>query len=485
MKSKKFPDTLTLIFILLLFATVLTWFIPAGEFDRAKINGKDAVVPGSYHEVEQSPQHIQVFIAPIKGFIAQAEVIGFIFLIGGVFFIINSTGAINAGLFKIIDLSKNSPTLKAFVIPLLMTFFSIGGATFGMAEETLVFIMMTIPLAIALGFDSIVGLSIAFVGAALGFAGAFFNPFTVGVAQGIAELAPFSGLSYRLIVWLVYTAVGILYVFVYARRVEKDFSKSLVGKIDYGKDLTDTPAADKNFNTKRILILGLLFLSIIALAIGVQQDNPAQLASLPYFLRNFREFFIGFGMNDWYIIEISALFLGLGLLTGLIYGYNAQTMVNHFWEGCKEMVIPAVLVAFARGILVIAEDGKIIDTVLFWISEGAEDLPAMISVQIMFLVQGLINTFIPSGSGQAALTMPIMAPLADVLGFSRQTAVLAFQFGDGITNMIIPTSAVLMGVLQIAKIPFNKWFKFILPLVIILYLVSMILLAIAVSINYS
>lgn len=472
---KKFPDTLSLIVLILLFVALLTWILPSGEFEREVIGTKSQVIPGTYKTVESNPQLLSVFTAPIKGFIHQAEVIAFIFLIGGAFFIINATGSINSALFKLLQLTSKKPFLERFVIPIIMTLFSLGGATFGMAEETLVFIMITIPLAIALGYDSIVGLSMAFIGAAVGFAGAFFNPFTVGIAQGIAGLPPFSGLGYRLIVWLVYTAVGIIYVSLYARKVKRRTVK---------EDTNVKAIEEIPFTGKRLTILFLLAFTIILLAIGVQQDNPEQLAQMPEWLRDIRINFISLGINDWYIIEIAGLFVALGFVSGIIYGFKISEIIDHFWNGAKEMLIPALLIAFARGILVIAEDGKIIDTILYYVSDAASDLSPMISAQIMLFVQGFINTFVPSGSGQAALTMPIMAPLADVLGVTRQTAVLAYQFGDGITNMIIPTSAVLMGVLEIGKIDYKRWFKFILPLVIILYLISMVLLAVAVSINW-
>jgi len=465
MNTRKFPDTLTLIFSIMILFTILTWIIPAGEFEHEKIHGKTSIIPGTYHKVEQSPQHIHIFLGPIKGFISAADIIGFVFIVGGVFYIINATGAINALLFQIIEKSKKNKTLKSMVIPITMLFFSLGGATFGMAEETLVFIMITIPLALALGYDSIVGLSIPFIGASVGFAGAFMNPFTVGIAQGIAEVELFSGMAYRAFVWLIYSGIGIGFVMWYARRIEKDFSKSLVGHIDYGKDLTNLSPEEYALTGKRKTILYLLLFALILLVFGAQgEDHIGNL------------FGFSTGISGWYINEITALFVVLGLASGLVYRMNPETIVKNFGRGAGEMVMPAILIGFAKSILIIASDGKIIDTILYWVSSGAEGLHPAVSVQIMLYVQGFINTFVPSGSGQAALTMPLMAPLADVLGFTRQTAVLAYQFGDGITNMIIPTSAVLMGVLQIGKIPFNKWFRFILPLVIILYIVSMLLL---------
>lgn len=462
-KTKKFPDTLVIIFSFMILFIILTWIVPAGEFDRELVNGKNVIIPNTYHKVEQSPKLIELFIMPIKGFVSAAEIIGFILIVGGVFTIINYTGAINAVLFKIIKASKTNPTLKKMVIPIIMFFFSLGGATFGMAEETLVFIMITIPLSISLGYDAIVGISVAFVGAAVGFAGAFFNPFTIGIAQGIAEIQIFSGWEYRIFVWLIFTLAGILYVSYYARKVEKDPIKSLVGDIEYDDKVMNLEEQDLQLNGRRIMILCLFGFAILLLILGVQQEP-----------------LVFDWLSKWYIEEISALFLALGIASGLIYGIGPSKMVSYFGEGAREMAMPALIVGFAKSIILIGEEGRIIDTILFSVSNLGENLPNYVSVQIMFFMQTGINFFVPSGSGQAALTMPLMAPLSDILGISRQTAVLAYQFGDGITNMIIPTSAVLMGVLQIAKIPYDKWFKFILPLVVILSIIAMILLMIPV-----
>lgn len=464
-KVRKFPDTLVIIFSFMIVFTILTWIIPAGEFDREIVNGRSVIVPNSYHEVKQNPQSLELFVMPIKGFVSAAEIIGFILIVGGVFTIINRTGAINALLYKIIKASKKNETLKKMVIPIIMFFFSLGGATFGMAEETLVFIMITIPLCISLGYDAIVGVCVAFIGAAVGFAGAFFNPFTIGIAQGIAEVGIFSGWGYRLIVWLVFTIVAIIYVTMYARKIEKDPYKSMVGDIEYDERVMNFDESDMKLNSKRKWILGLLAFALILLVIGVQ--TKPLIPSISW-------------LSNWYINELSALFLALGIVSALIYGIGPSKMVSSFGEGAKEMAMPALIVGFAKAIVLIGEEGKIIDTILYNVSNLGENLPNYVSVQIMFFVQTGINFFVPSGSGQAALTMPLMAPLSDILGISRQTAVLAYQFGDGITNMIIPTSAVLMGVLQIAKIPYDKWFKFILPLVVIMSIIAMILLIIPV-----
>lgn len=460
LKGRKFPDTLVIIFTLMIIFLILTWIIPSGEFERTDHKGREIIVPGSYEKVEPNPQFLELFTAPIKGFNAASDIIAFVLIVGGVFSIINMTGAINAFLFSIINLTQKKPALKRFIIPIIMIFFSLGGATFGMSEETLVFVMITIPLAISLKYDPIVGVSMAFVGAGLGFAGAFLNPFTIGIAQGIADIPLFSGQGYRFIVWAVFTLIGISYISIYAGRIERNPEKSLTGKIEYKGSLKGVDKEDMEFTKKRKIVLILLGLSLIILILGVQSK-----AIIP-------------GLSGWYIEEISALFLALGILSGIICRFSPGKIVEAFSNGAKDMAIPALIIGFARSILIIAEDGRIIDTILYYATAIGDGLPAFLSVQIMFLLQTCINFFIPSGSGQAALTMPLMAPLSDVLGFSRQTAVLAYQMGDGITNLIVPTSAILMGILQIAKIPYDKWFRFILPLIIILSITAMLFLII-------
>lgn len=463
MKQKKFPHSLFLISIVIIVLVILTWIIPAGKYEKkeVKINGmtKYVVIPGTYKEVESNQQGLESFLAPLEGFVSASDIIAFVFLVGGAFSVINRTGAINAALFKIIEMTKTKEYLRHLVIPLLMILFSLGGATFGMAEEVLVFLMVTIPLALALGYDPIVGIAIPFIGAGVGFSGAFMNPFTVGIAQGISGIEPiFSGMGYRLIVWTAITLIAIIFVYRYAEKIRKNPSKSIIGNLDYGNQFSHITESDTDFNLNRkIIIIGLLF-ALVTLIYGVNNFN-------------------------WYISEISGLFIALGLFSAIVARLKVDEIIESFIIGAKDMIVPALLIGFAKGALIIAENGMIIDTILYNIATLAEGLPKILSVEIMFVVQSVLNLIVPSGSGQAALTMPIIAPLSDVLGISRQTAVLAYQFGDGITNFVIPTSGVTMGILEIAKVPYNIWIKWILPLMILLYFFSFIMLAIATEFN--
>ncbi|HNX86783.1 MAG TPA: AbgT family transporter [Bacteroidales bacterium] len=453
MEKKKIPHTLIIVSIILIIFLILTWIIPSGEFDRHEYNGRQVVVPGTYHQVESQPQDlVDLFTAPIKGMISAAQIIAFVLLIGGAFGILNKTGAINAGLAGILETTKKNPAIKKFIIPIIMFLFSLAGASFGMCEEVMVFILITIPLSIAMGYDSLTGIAMPFIGAASGFAGAFSNPFTIGIAQGIAEIPVFSGWEYRIAVWLVLMAAAITFVMVYARRIEKNPEKSLVYEIDRKRDLTGYHTdEDLAFTFKRKMVLVIFFASLVLLIIGVN-------------------------IWGWYINEIAGLFIAMGLLAALFFRLPSNTAVGAFLEGARDMMTAALVIGLTRGMLIIATDGKIIDTILNGIAGTMGQFPQVVSVQMMFFFQGFMNFFVPSGSGQAALTMPLMAPLSDLIGISRQTAVLAYQLGDGLFTNIFPTSGVTMGILAIGNIPYDKWIRFMLPLSLLFLILGCLLL---------
>ncbi|MGJ3233985.1 YfcC family protein [Marivirga sp.] len=444
---KKLPDTLVIIFFILIVFTLLTWIIPAGNYERVVVNGREVIDPDTFSYSEQNPQGLfDLLKAPIEGFQSAAQIIAFILLVGGAFAIINKTGAIDAALQYVVQYSLKYPTSKKWILPIIITLFSLSGATFGMSEEVLVFVLITIPLARALNYDVLVGVAIPFLGAGAGFAGAFANPFTIGVAQGIAELAPFSGMEYRLVVWLIFTLAVNVFILRYCYLLDKGKRKHYLTNIKF-----TTPSEKADFNGRQKLILMAFALALLMLIYGVNSWG-------------------------WYINEIAALFVGLGILAAFIGKLGMQKTIDAIMEGARDLMPAALVVALSKGILILATDGNIIDTILHSLASLSEGIPDYASIQVMFFVQSALNFFLPSGSGQAALTMPIMAPLSDILGIGRQTAVLAFQFGDGISNLIIPTSGVTMGVLSIAKIPYEKWLKWALPIIIIFSILAMLLL---------
>jgi uncharacterized ion transporter superfamily protein YfcC len=453
MEKKKMPHTLIIVSTILILFMILTWIIPAGEFERHEYNGRQVVVPGTYHHMEPKPQGVMDLLkAPIKGMMSASQIIAFVLLIGGAFGIVNKTGAINAGLAGILEATRKNPAIKKFIIPILMFLFSLAGASFGMCEEVMVFILITIPLAMAMGYDSLTGIAIPFIGAASGFAGAFSNPFTIGIAQGIAEIPIFSGWEYRIVVWIIIMTAAIIFVMIYARRIEKDPKRSLVYEIDRKRDLTTFHTTeDLTFTIKRKLVLVIFISSIIMLIVGVN-------------------------LWDWYINEIAGLFIAMGILAAIFFRLPSNTTVGAFIDGARDMMTAAFVIGLTRGMLIVATDGKIIDTILNGIAGTMGQFPTVVSVQMMFLFQGFMNFFVPSGSGQAALTMPLMSPLSDLIGITRQTAVLAYQLGDGLFTNIFPTSGVTMGILAIGNIPYDKWVRFMVPLSLIFLVLGCLLL---------
>jgi len=456
-KSLKMPHTLVIVGGLVALVLVLSWLVPSGEFlrvERLLADGKKVLVPvsGSFHVIPKHYLGPETFLlAPIKGFLDAGTLIAFLLIIGGSFCVFQETGAVEFGIKRLVGVIGRKPALEWLFIPVLMIVFSLAGAIFGMAEELIPFVAIFIPMARALGYDSLVGMAIPFLGAASGFACAFFNPFTVGVAQGIAGVPIYSGLSYRISAWVVVMAVVITYVMVYARKVKQNPELSVVRDIDREREkIEHHPDAAERWDLRHILALSTFAAAMGLLIFGV----------LKY---------------QWYMDAIAALFLAMGLVIGLMSRMTLSTISRHFVAGAKDMVGVVMIVACARALLVIANDAKIMDTILFYGSNVIQILPKAITAQVMFLVQCVINFFIHSGTAQAALTMPIMAPLSDLVGITRQTCVYSFELCE-IVNPILPTSAVAMGVLGAAKIPWERWARWFLPLMLLLVALACLLL---------
>ncbi|MFN3950975.1 MAG: YfcC family protein [Thermaurantimonas sp.] len=450
------PDSILLIIAFLGLVYLLSFVIPSGRYERIESQGRTVLVPGSYQPVEKDFQSIMKLLsAPARGFTASAEVIAFVLLIGGAFGVINATGALESGLKSMVELTTRHKILHRIFPAVLIFIFSLAGNTFGMSEEVIVFVLIILPLARQMGYDTLTGLAIPFIGAGVGFAGAAFNPFTVGIAQGIAELPPFSGFEYRMVIWSVFTLAAVVFIYRHMYKISLKPEAGYFSEIPF----QESSSNPRNEITLRHKLVIMIFLGGILLLIA------------------------GVKLWNWYIPELAGLFIGVAVISAGIAGLRAGDGVGSFLKGCGDMLPVVVIIGLSRSILVLAEDSLIIDTILHAVVSATGHLPLEAAVQIMFLVQGMINFFIPSGSGQAALTMPLMTPLADLLGIHRQTAVLAFQFGDGIFNMIIPTSGVTMGVLSIAKVPYRIWLSWCGKLIIWLVILSMAALAISVVLN--
>lgn len=461
-KSKfdfKIPHTYIIIGIIIVVAMIMTYIVPAGEFDRTEdpVTGRTIVVQGTYHRVDQSPVNpFNMFIAIQEGMIDSADIIFFILFAYGFVYMQIKTGAFDGAVGALL---RTMGGKEKYLIPVFMLVFGICGTTFGMYEETYGLLPAFIGIAMAMGYDGLVGGAIVVVGVATGFAAATFNPFTIGVAQGIAELPLFSGWQFRVIVFIAFQGLAIWYVMRYAAMVKSNPDASYVKDVNFAvakgrsrEDLINTPF------TGRHKISMLLFLVTIVLII------------------------VGTIKLGWYINELAGLFIIMMIIVGLIGRLTMSEIASAFVEAVSDAVFGAVVVGLARAILIVMENGYIIDTVVYALSTSVSASSKYVSALLMLIVQNLTNFFIPSGSGQAATSMPIMSPLADMLGVTRQTATLAFQFGDGFSNMFWPTAVAtecgLMG------LPVEKWYKFITPLFLMMLVLQAIFIIISVAINF-
>lgn len=426
---RKFPNTYVIIAALIVLCAVLTWFLPGGRY----VTADDGTL--TYQEVAAAPQTWQVFSAVYHGFVKQAGIIIFILVVGGAFALLNATGAVDAGIRRFIAGIGRSDKLVLVALTLL---FSLAGAVFGMSEETIPFVGIVVPLVISMGYDAIMGLLVVYVASNIGFSSAFLNPFTVGIAQGMADLPPFSGMGYRLFCWGFLTLLLCLFVVLYARKTRKLPREEMVA------EKTSLPARQK-------WVLAVLFLTVAALIAGVT-------------------------CWDWYLPEITGLFLAMGILAGIIAGFSANRIADELMAGAKDILSAALVVGFASGIIVILQDGRVIDPILHAMQDGLDGSSGAGSLTAMYGIQAVINFLIPSATAKAAITIPIMAPFSDLVGVSRQAMVLAFQFGDGFTNMITPTSGVLIAALAMARVPYTQWVKWIWKWVLVLLALGFLLL---------
>ena len=433
MGKRRMPNTYVLIAALIVLCAVATWVVPGGQY----VTAEDGSV--AYEAADAVPQTWQVFSAVYHGFVKQAGIIVFILVVGGAFWLLNATGAVSAGITRFIATVGKRDT---WVLAALTVLFSLGGAVFGMSEETIPFVGIVVPLVVSMGYDALMGMLVVYVAANIGFSAAFLNPFTVGIAQEMAGLPLFSGMGYRFFCWALLTALTVGAVLLYARRSKK------------------TPAQEAAAETaapptrRQVWILIVLGLTIAALVWGVTR-------------------------HQWYLPEITALFLAMGIVCGLIAGFPAGRIVDELLAGARDILSAALVVGVASGIIVILQDGRIIDSILHGLQEGLDGTGPLASLGAMYGIQAVINFLIPSATAKAAITIPIMAPFSDMVGVARQAMVLAFQFGDGFTNMLTPTSGVLMASLAMARIPYGRWLRWIWKAVLVLLAAGFVLLAFA------
>lgn len=432
MKTRAVPNTYVILFGLIILCAAVTWLLPGGQY----VQTEGGV---AYTRVEAAPQTWQVFSALYNGFVKQAGIIVFILIVGGAFWILNASGAADFGIRRFIARAGRYDKL---VLALTALLFSAGGAVFGMSEETIPFVGLMAPLAVSMGYDAITGLLIVYGASNIGFSSAFLNPFTVGIAQEMSDLPMFSGMGYRIFCWVLLTALFIAFTLVYASRIKKDVP---------AETHAAAPEQAGGSHTRHWIILGILAAGIILLILGAV-------------------------VFHWYITEISALFLAMGILFGIAAGFGANRIAGEFIAGAKDIFGAAMVVGLASGIITILQDGHVLDTILHSMQTSLEGSSRTASLTMMYAVQTLINLFIPSATAKAAITIPVMAPLSDLIGLSRQSMVLAFQFGDGFTNMVTPTSGVLVAALAMARVDYEKWTRCIWIPVLVLIVLGFLLL---------
>lgn len=462
-KKFEFPHSYTLIFILIVLSALLTWVVPSGQFDTAveTIDGveKTVIVPGTYQELDKfSASHdyrqglFSILEAPSNGLVAAAEVVAFVLVLGGAFGVILKTGAIDRALGALAKYLGNKGIL---VIPISMILFSLGGSTYGMSEEVIPLYAVFITLMFSLGFDSMTAILILFLGTQTGYVGATINPFSVLIAQGVGGVQGNPLLWLRVIYWVIFTAVSIGFTMWYALKVKKNPESSLSYKTDLSlrKKYQNMTTSDSFSAKDKLIILGF----IVCLGTMVW----------------------GIMTHGWYMIEIGALFVALGLFAGIVAGFSQKEISESFVAGCADFVYAAVIIGLARGILVILENGMIIDTVLNALTNLLSGLPDFLFTSILLVSQTIISFFVPSSSGAAALTMPVMAPLADLMNTSRDVVVMSNQFGNGLINIISPTGGVLLAGLAISEINYSQWFKVAIKIFAILFVIAAALLYVA------
>ncbi|MCI9640586.1 putative basic amino acid antiporter YfcC [Anaerotruncus sp. 80] len=458
-KKSRVPHTYVIICGFVILMAILTYVIPAGSYSTVfnEEIRKDVIDPNSFEYVEKSPVSLLSLLTSVTlGMQGVGDVIFFVFIIGGSMEIINATGAIEHG---VGTLARNK-FMGKFFIPVFAFVFGLMGATFGASDELVVFAPIGVAVAHAFGYDALTGLSAVTLGAACGFNAGFLNPFSTGVAQSIAELPMYSGIELRIVVFVIMFAVTVWYIMRYAKKVKADPKASIVYGCRCETEKEDVDISQIAKMGKRDVAIMLLFVAgIIFMVYGVFNW-------------------------EWYIDEMSGIFIAVGVIAGIIGGLNLNKIANTFVEGAASLTFGALVTGFAKAIVIVMEEGQIMDTIIHALSQAVIALPTGISVVGMFIVQIIVNFFIPSSTGQAATIMPIMIPLSDIVQVTRQTAVLCFQFGDGFSNSIIPTSTVLMSYLAVTKVPYNKWFKFIWPLMLIWICIGAVILIAANLINY-
>lgn len=438
-------------------AAILTWIIPAGAYDVVTntITGQNVVDATSFKYVAKTPVSLGAFLKSFQlGIVKGSSIFAFLLIVGGSFGVMNDTGALSALTAKIIQTFKSNAS-KELIICATITLFAVGGAIWGWCLECFAFAPFLIMLTIALGYDGLMGVGIVTVGVNIGYHAAFINPFSIGIAQEIAEVPYLSGMGLRLAIFVFFDLLACAFIIMYGRKITKDPSKSLSYGVKYDFDSAAMLDPAKVVMTKKHKqIIAIFTMTIILMIFGAMKLS-------------------------WFITEISTLFLVMGVVMGIVNGYGLNGTVNRFVEGTKDMLTPALIIGFSNSIILILNQGNILDTVIHGMVQPLAGLPAIVCAPLLVLIQTVVNFFIVSSSGQAAVAMPILVPVADLLGVSRQVSVLAYQFGDGITDILFFTSAAVPISVGLAKVSLGTWFKFIGKFTLLVTAISMVIVSVA------
>ena len=460
MKKKfVFPNTYVIIILMMIVAVLLTWIIPSGEFERVKdeVSKQSIIIPGTFKYIENNPiSFLQIPVYIMKGLAKASDIVFLVIIVGGAFNIIIETGMFQSFAGRLTKVFSNKEVL---IIPAFSTIFALACTTMGV-NTFIGFAPIAVIIARSIGYDAIVGVSMVALGGAIGFSTGTFNPFTTGVAQSLAGLPIFSGLGYRFICLVVFLIVTNIYIIWYAKKVKANPESSVVYEMEQeNKKIEVSEKQHNKIEGKHYLVLLIVIACFVLLVYGSQNWK-------------------------WKLQENAAMFIWMGVLSGFAYGFGPSKIAEEFTKGARKLVYGALMIGMANGISLILTDGKILDTTVQYLGGLLVALPSYLQAAGMFLMQLLINGLITSGSGQAAATMPIMLPVADIIGMTKQTAVLAFNFGDGLSNYILPTSSALMGFIAMVGISYSNWMKFMWRLFLIWIIVGAVLVIIANSINY-
>lgn len=455
MEKRKFrmPTAYTILFLLIILVAAATWLIPAGAYDY--VDGVPQA--GTYHPADPSPQGIgAVLKAAFSGFYDAVDVCVFILMVGGFLGVVMKTGAVDAGVGSII---RHLGGKEKWLIPILMLLFGLGGTTYGMWEETMAFYPLLIPVFLAAGYDAVVGISVILLGAGAGVISSTVNPFATGIAAGFAGVSLGEGILLRVLQWVIFESAAIWFVMAYAARVKKNPARSVVG-VGAGK-IQANMEQSVEYTPRRKVIMVIFTLTFLIMIYGV----------IP-----FDEMGLPLPVLGWWFPELSALFLAAGVIVGLLDGQREDEIAETFVAGCADLLGVALIIGISRGITVLMNDGGITDTVLHWGEDALSGAGAFSFVLLVYLIYLPLTILIPSSSGLATLSVPIMAPLGQFAGVGGDLVVTAFQSASGLVNLITPTAAVVMGALALGHVPYDRWVKYVWKLVLYFFLLTIVLL---------